>query len=97
MSKLNLFDFNYSLDLPDQVKFPLNLREQARTVSDILLNDIQNTEDYIILTGFTSLSNLIDVFGTKDYPKLKRLRIVIGFDPDERVGKRLPHWTNQLI
>lgn len=92
MSKPNLFDFNYSLDLPDQAKFPLNLREQARTVSDILLNDIQNTDDYIILTGFTSLSNLIDVFGTKDYPKLKRLRIVIGFDPDERVGKRLPHY-----
>ena len=92
MSKPNLFDFNYTLDLPDQAKFPLNLREQARTVSDILLNDIQNTEDYVILTGFTSLSNLIDVFGTKDYPKLKRLRIVIGFDPDERVGKRLPHY-----
>ncbi|MDN3587175.1 SNF2-related protein [Pedobacter aquatilis] len=92
MSKPNLFDFNYTLDLPDQAKFPLNLREQARTVSDILLNDIQNTEDYVILTGFTSLSNLIDIFGTKDYPKLKRPRIVIGFDPDERVGRRLPHY-----
>lgn len=93
MSKPNLFDFNYTLDLPDQAKFPLNLREQALTVSDILLNDIRNTEDYIILTGFTSLSNLIDVFGAKDYPKLHRLRIVIGFDPDERVARRLPHYS----
>ncbi|ROI03257.1 hypothetical protein EGI16_11880 [Chryseobacterium sp. G0240] len=93
MSTPNLFDFNFQLDLPGQEDFPLNLREQGRTVRDILLKDIQNSESYLILTGFTSLSNLIDIFGTKDYPKLQKLRIVIGFDPDERVSKRLPHYT----
>ena len=61
MKTPNLFDFNYHLDLPDQEDFPLNLREQARAVRDILLKDIKNSEDYLILTGFTSLSNLIDV------------------------------------
>ena len=89
----NLFDFNYQLDLPGQEDFPLNLREQGRRVRDILLKDIQNSESYIILTGFTSLSNLISIFGATDYPKLQKLRIVIGFDPDERVSKRLPHYS----
>ena len=93
MPRLNLFDFNYQLDLPCQEDFPLNLREQGRRVRDILLKDIQNSEDYLILTGFTSLSNLIAVFGATDYSKLKQLRIVIGFDPDERVSKRLPHYS----
>lgn len=60
---------------------------------DILLKDIKSSENYLILTGFTSLSNLIDVFGAADYPKLQQLRIVIGFDPDERVSKRLPHYS----
>lgn len=93
MKTPNLFDFNFKLDLPDQEDFPLNLREQGRMVRDTLLKDIKNSEDYLILTGFTSLSNLIDVFGATDYPKLQKLRIVIGFDPDERVSKRLPHYS----
>lgn len=93
MKTPNLFDFNYYLDLPSQEDFPLNLREQARAVRDMLLKDITNSENYLILTGFTSLSNLIDVFGTIDYPKLHQLRIVIGFDPDERVSKRLPYYS----
>ena len=89
----NLFDYDFTLDLPDQEQFPLNLSKQGRIVRDILLKDIRNSEDYLILTGFTSLSNLIDVFGTVDYPKLRKLRVVIGFDPDERVSKRLPHYS----
>src|SRR5690606_22462605 len=93
MAKPNLFDFNYHLDLPGQEDFPLNLREQGRRVRDILLKDIQNSESYIILTGFTSLSNLISIFGATDYPKLQKLRIVIGFDHDERVSKRLQHYS----
>lgn len=71
MPSPNLFDFNYLLDLPSQEDFPLNLREQGRRVRDILFKDIQNSEDYLILTGFTSLSNLIAVFGATDYPKLQ--------------------------
>lgn len=93
MKSPSLFDFNYNLDLPKQERFPLNLSEQGRRVREILLTDIKNSEKYLILTGFTSLSNLIDVFGMVDYPQLQELRIVIGFDPDERVSKRLPHYS----
>lgn len=93
MPKADLFSFNYYLDLPAQGKFPLNLKEQGRTVRDILLNDIRNSENYLILTGFTSLANLIDVFGAAEYPKLKQLRVVIGFDLDERVSKKMSHYS----
>jgi superfamily II DNA or RNA helicase len=93
MPDRNLFDYDFTLDLPGQDQFPLNLIKQGRTVRDVLLKDIRSSEDYLILTGFTSLSHLIDIFGTTDYPKLRKLRIVIGFDPDERVSKRLPHYS----
>ena len=54
-----------------------------------------------ILTGFTSLAKLIDIFGTVDYPMLQELRDVIGFDPYKRVSQRLPinkfEWIPQLL
>ncbi len=93
MTQPDLFHFNYRLDLPNQEKYPLNLSEQGRTVRQILLQDIRNSENFLILTGFTSLANLIDVFGATEYPKLKQLRVVIGFDPDERVSKKMPHYS----
>lgn len=93
MKAPSLLNFNYNLDLPKQVEFPLNLKEEDRTVRATLLSDIRESTDYLMLTGFTSLSMLIDVFGATDYPKLEQLRILIGFDPDERVGKRLPHYS----
>lgn len=93
MAQPNLFDFDFSLDLPAQDKFPLNLSAQGRRVRDIIVKDIKGSEDYLIITGFTSLANLIDIFGTEDYPKLKQLRVVIGFDLDERVSKKLPHYS----
>src|SRR5262245_36530979 len=93
MKAPDLFDFNFQLDLPRQENFPLNLREQGRAVRDILVRDIKNSESYLIITGFTSLANLIDVFGTAEYPKLNRLRLVIGFDPDERVSRKMPHYS----
>nr|WP_295922239.1 SNF2-related protein [uncultured Dyadobacter sp.] len=93
MKSPNLLDHNYNLDLPKQEDFPLNLKEDGRTVRELLLKDIRESSDYLILTGFTSLSMLIDVFGATDYPQLQKLKVLIGFDPDERVGKRLPHYS----
>ncbi len=93
MASKNLFDFDYSKDLPEQEKFPINESIQGRTVKEILLKDIRNSEEYLIVTGFTSLANLIDIFGAIEYPHLKQLRVVIGYDPDERVSKRLPHYS----
>jgi superfamily II DNA or RNA helicase len=93
MAKKNLFDFNFSTDLPDQNKIPINESSQDRTVKEILIKDIKNSQEYLIITGFTSLSQLIDVFGANDYPDLIKLRVSIGFDPDERISKRLAHYS----
>jgi len=93
MARKTLFDFDYTLNLPDQEQFPLNLSQQGRMVRDILIKDINHSESYLIITGFTSLANLIDIFGSTNYPKLKKLRVVIGYDPDERVSKRLPNYS----
>lgn len=93
MRHKNLFDFDYNLKLPPQDKFPLNIGLQGRTVKDILLQDIRSSEEYIIITGFTSLANLIEILGSVSYPNLKKLKVVIGYDPDERVSKRLPHYS----
>ncbi|MFL5788311.1 MAG: SNF2-related protein, partial [Flavisolibacter sp.] len=58
-----------------------------------MLKDIRGSESYLIITGFTSLSQLVEIFGGVQYPSLKSLRIVIGFDPDERIGRRLAHYS----
>lgn len=93
MRAKDLFSYDYTIVLPGQDQFPLNISQQGRNVREILLKDIRRSDDYIIITGFTSLSNLIEIFGSEDYPKLKKLRVVIGYDPDERVSKRLPHYA----
>jgi superfamily II DNA or RNA helicase len=89
----NLFDFNFNISLPDQGKFPLNEAVQGRTVKEIIVKDLSETEEYLIITGFTSISNLIEMLGYRKFPLLKKVRVVIGWDPDERVSKKLPHYS----
>ncbi len=92
MSK-GLFEHDYNREWPKQDKFPIN--EEGLNVQYVVRKDIQNSEDFLIITGFTSLSNLVATFGTTDYPLLKKTRIVIGFDVDERIGKKLVHYSLQ--
>lgn len=90
-----LFEHDYSRKWPDQNKFPLNEETQGSHVKEVLLKDIHSSKDLLIITGFTSLSNLVETFGTTDYPQLKKTRIVIGFDVDERVSKKLINYSLQ--
>lgn len=62
-------------------------------VREVLLNDLNSSENYLIVTGFTSLASLISILGSTDYKNLKKIRVVIGYDPDERVAKKLPHYS----
>ena len=73
---------------PENDKFPLNQKESNRSVESVVYRDIENSEDYIIVTGFTSLSNLVDFFGGQDFDKLKKTRILIGFEPNIRGRKK---------
>lgn len=89
----DLFDHDHLRKWPPQEKFPINEETQGAEVNTILIQDIKETDDLLIITGFTSLSYLIKTFGITDYPKLRKTRIVIGFDIDERVNKKLIHYT----
>ncbi len=86
-------DFQTSIDFdihkwPDQILFPLNLKSYNRTVESIVYKDIEESSEYIIITGFTSLSNLVDLFGSKDFQNLKKVRVLIGFEPNIRGRKK---------
>lgn len=85
------FDFGKDLRVenwPDQQSFPLNLRDQLRKVSSVINRDLEDSENFLIITGFTSLSNLIDTFGTGRFPNLEEVRIVLGFEPNIRGRKK---------
>jgi len=73
---------------PENDKFPLNQKNRNRSVESIIYQDIKDSENYIIVTGFTSLSNIVDFFGSQDFEKLKKVCILIGFEPNIRGRKK---------
>lgn len=89
----SLFDHDHSRSWPKHEKFPINESSTGAEVNSVLSKDIKETTDLIIVTGFTSLSHLVETFGIRDYEKLKSTRIVIGFDIDERINKKLINYT----
>lgn len=80
------FDFNASR-WPDHTRFPLNKKVGNNTVEDLIYHDIEASTHYLIITGFTSLSNLVDYFGSTLFKKLEKVHILIGFEPNIR-GRR---------
>ena len=79
---------------PDQSKFPLN--RERNTVEIEVLKDLENSDKFLVVTGFTSLSYLIDLYAKYDYLNSKNLRIVLGFDPIVRTRKKWPKRTFSL-
>ena len=77
---------------PDNDKFPLNIRTAAerRTVDEEVQKDIDASTEYLIVTGFTSLSNIIDKFRSVERPNLEGVRIVLGWEPNRHGRKRYP-------
>ncbi|MES2373372.1 MAG: SNF2-related protein [Bacteroidota bacterium] len=80
------FDFE-SGQWPDHNRYPLNRKKGNATVEEVIYSDIEKSVGYLIITGFTSLSNLVDYFGSNEFEKLKTIRILIGFEPNIR-GRR---------
>lgn len=72
---------------PEHPRFPLNKKVGNNTVEEVIYHDIETSTHYLIVTGFTSLSNLIDYFGSAEFERLKQVRILIGFEPNIR-GRR---------
>jgi superfamily II DNA or RNA helicase len=75
---------------PDNHAFPLNLKDfvDRRTVLEVVMEDIAESENYLVVTGFTSLAHIIELFGGKVvFGRLKDVRIVLGFEPELRERK----------
>ncbi|MFM2016900.1 MAG: hypothetical protein RL007_556, partial [Bacteroidota bacterium] len=72
----------FSTHWPPIRQFPLNNYEG--NVRSVVEDDIQESSWFIIVTGFTSLSNIIDTFGKLDWTILQNVKVVLGFEPDPR-------------
>lgn len=77
---------------PPNEKFPLNLSYsyETRTVDQEINKDLEQSNEYLIVTGFTSLSNIIEKFGSSLQPNLKKIRIVLGWEPNPYGRKTYP-------
>ena len=72
------FDFN-SARWPSAEEFPINRHGKYPKVRDILRPDIfAASDDFLIITGYTSLSEIISTFGTAEYKGKAQIRIVFG-------------------
>lgn len=83
------FDFENStppdIIWPENIDFPLNLKNHLyrRTVLQEVKNDLDASQNYLVVTGFISLAHIIEFFGKQvDFNKTKHIRIVLGFEPD---------------
>lgn len=91
MSYPDLNQLKFDLELkrwPEQSKYPLN--RDRNTVEAEIINDLQNSSSYLVITGFTSLSYIIDLYSKHEFLDDKELRIVLGFDPVVRTRKKWP-------
>src|SRR5262245_490530 len=80
-----------NLKWPDNSEFPLNLsKPYYRTVESVILNDILKAKRSTIITGFTSLSYLIDLYEKYELLAEKEIKIVLGFEPVVRPRKKWP-------
>jgi len=80
-------DFDKPLyNWPENPEFPINIESQ--TVYSEISKDIINSSQYLIVTGFTSLSQIIDFFTQNvNYEITKSVRIILGTEPDLRTRK----------
>jgi len=77
---------------PESIEFPLNIKSLQREVQQVILEDLKHSKNLIVITGFTSLSYLIDTFGNSDYSNLKETIIVLGYEPNVRGRKHYHIW-----
>ncbi len=75
-----VLDFNKP-KWPDETRFPLNIPDLGRKVGDILEQDLSISNECIVITGFTSLTRIVEWLGTDKFQNLKRIRILLGNDP----------------
>ncbi len=81
---------------PNQEIFPLNIPDLNRKVGDILEQDLKNSGECTIITGFTSLARIVEWFGTDKFQNLRSARILLGNDPILRKRAKYPYSFMEL-
>ena len=69
------------LHLPSDADFPINSPRQELVTEKHLKNDFEASSEYLIITGFSSLDYLIRFFNKKDNIETKKVRVVLGNEP----------------
>lgn len=78
-----------TLPWPPQDKFPLNLKNLGRRIFREIKKDVNESTSFLIVTGFTSLAQIIDFFGKDtDFSFTKKIKVVIGWEPIFRERKK---------
>jgi superfamily II DNA or RNA helicase/energy-coupling factor transporter ATP-binding protein EcfA2 len=71
-----------TLPWPPQSQYPLNLKKLGRRIFREIKQDIRESKSFLIVTGFTSLAQIIDFFGEHtDFSLTENVRVVIGWEP----------------
>ncbi|MHA2344914.1 MAG: hypothetical protein ACXADW_23950 [Candidatus Hodarchaeales archaeon] len=66
---------------PPNDLFPLNISRDINVLKEII-KDVKNSNQYLVVTGFTSLGHIIDFFGSENnFEHTELVRIVLGFEP----------------
>ncbi|MBH8556992.1 SNF2-related protein [Hymenobacter negativus] len=71
---------------PPQHLQPINWHPRQLRVEPWFLRDLKASTEYGILTGFTSLSELVTLFGGNKYdlPTFRAVRVMLGFEQEPR-------------
>jgi superfamily II DNA or RNA helicase len=89
-----LIDFENAPDqLPPQEEFPLTIKKEGRQIKRTIEPDLTRSLNSLIVTGFTSLAQIIETFGT-ELPDDKSIRILFGVEPMVKQRKR---WKEVLL
>src|SRR4051812_24891813 len=80
-------DFNKQ-NWPLQDRFPLNKNYKEITVQFVLKSDVEIADDFLVITGYTSLEYLLEFF--KEAKRLQSInsRILLGYEPIRRSNRK---------
>jgi len=72
--------------LPEQDRFPINhhfIKDKnfTATVESVIKEDIKASEQFLVITGFTSISYLVEIYDEFSAIKTKRFKIILGSEP----------------